>query len=98
MPSNKNNLDFEKTSFLQGGNSLFIKELYLKYLKDPDSIPHSWIEFFDGLNEDQKVIQEEILGPSWAPKKSNSLQGNIIETNKNEDKYKKNIKENSEKE
>jgi len=98
MPSNKNNLDFEKTSFLQGGNSLFIKELYLKYLKDPDSIPHSWIEFFDGLNEDQKVIQEEILGPSWAPKKSNPLQGNIIETNKNEDKYKKNIKENSEKE
>ena len=79
----------KKHPFCKVGNSLFIKELYLKYLKDPNSIPQSWIEFFDGLNEDQKVIQEEILGPSWAPKKSNSLQGNIIETNKNEDKYKK---------
>ena len=39
MASNRDNIIFEKTSFLQGGNSTFIKELYLQYLKDPTTIP-----------------------------------------------------------
>ena len=52
MSLNKDNTNLEKTSFLQGSNSSFIKELYLKYLNDPESIPESWIEFFDGLDED----------------------------------------------
>ena len=71
MTSNKDNIIFEKTSFLQGSNSTFIKELYLRYLNNPKSIPQSWIEFFDGLNEDQKIIQTQILGPSWSPQKKN---------------------------
>ena len=33
MASDKDNIVFEKTSFLQGGNSSFIQDLYLKYLK-----------------------------------------------------------------
>ena len=69
MASNKDNIIFEKTSFLQGSNSPFIKELYLQYLNDPTTIPQSWKEFFAGLNEDKEFIQKEILGPSWAPKK-----------------------------
>ena len=69
MTSNKNNIIFEKTSFLQGNNSIFIKELYSKYLENPKSIPQSWVDFFDGLDEDQDIIKREILGPSWAPKK-----------------------------
>ena len=52
MTSNKDNIIFEKTSFLQGSNSPFIKDLYLKYLENPTSIPQSWKEFFDGLDED----------------------------------------------
>ena len=71
MASDKDNLIFEKTSFLHGNNSPFIKEMYLKYLSSPKSVPQSWIEFFDGLNDDQEVIKKEILGPSWAPKKKN---------------------------
>ena len=74
MTTNKDNLIFEKTSFLHGVNSPFIKELYLKYLNNPKSIPQSWTEFFDGLNDDQEIIKKEILGPSWAPrKKSNGV-------------------------
>ena len=69
MSSNKDNTIFEKTSFLQGINSPFIEELYLKYLNDPQSIPQSWIEFFDGLGEDQNIIKKEISGPSWSPRK-----------------------------
>ena len=57
MASNKNNIIFEKTSFLQGGNSPFIKELYLKYLENSKTVPQSWKEFFDGLGEDQESIQ-----------------------------------------
>ena len=80
MSSNRDNITFEKTSFLQGGNSTFIKELYLKYLDNPNSIPHSWIEFSDGLNEDQEIIKKEILGPSWA-KKNNILSTNVLKKN-----------------
>ena len=51
MASNKNNLIFERTSFLHGTNSPFIEELYLKYLNNPEKIPQSWRDFFDGLND-----------------------------------------------
>jgi len=78
MASNKDNLIFEKTSFLHGSNSPFIKELYLKYLNNPKSIPQSWMEFFNGLNEDQEIIKKEILGPSWAPRKKINLEINKI--------------------
>ena len=46
MASNKDNTIFEQTSFLQGGNSPFIKELYLKYLENPNLIPESWKDFY----------------------------------------------------
>ena len=86
MASNKDNITFEKTSFLQGGNSPFIKELYLQYLKDPTTIPQSWKEFFDGLNEDKEAIQKEMLGPSWAPKKNNNLKSKIVQKDLAEDR------------
>ena len=54
---NGNNTVFEKTSFLQGSNSPFIEELYLKYLNNPNSIPKSWVEFFEGLDEDKELIK-----------------------------------------
>ena len=86
MASDKDNITFEKTSFLQGSNSPFIKDLYLKYLKNPESIPQSWEEFFDGLDEDQEIIRKEILGPSWAPKKNNTLTTIVKEKGVAEDK------------
>ena len=78
MASNRDNIIFEKTSFLQGYNSPFIKELYLQYLKNPTAVPQSWREFFDGLDEDKETIRKEILGPSWAPKKNNILKTSIF--------------------
>ena len=77
MASNKGNIIFEKTSFLQGSNGPFIKDLYLKYLSNPESVPESWVEFFDGLGEDQEIIKKEILGPSWAPRKKTNLKIDI---------------------
>ena len=74
MTSIKDNTIFNKTSFLEGSNSSFIEELYLKYINNPENVPQSWREFFDGLDEDQKIIQTEIQGPSWSPKKNNISQ------------------------
>ena len=74
MASDKDNTIFEKTSFLQGGNSPFIKELYLQFLKNPKDIPESWVEFFEGLNEDKATIKKEMLGPSWAPRKKSNVE------------------------
>ena len=85
MSTVKNNNIFEKTSFL-GGNSSFIKDLYLEYLNNPKSIPQSWVEFFDGLDEDQEVIKKEILGPSWVPRKNNNIKTNLLEKDLAEDK------------
>ena len=70
MTSIKDNTIFDKTSFLEGSNSAFIEKLYLKYVNSPETIPESWKQFFDGLNEDQKIILTEIQGPSWSPKKN----------------------------
>ena len=68
----------KKPHFYKVAIAAFIKELYLKYLNNPKSIPQSWREFFDGLNEDQEAIQKEILGPSWSPKKNNILKTSVI--------------------
>ena len=76
MASIKDNTIFDKTSFLEGSNSTFIEELYLKYITNPEDVPQSWREFFNGLGEERKNIQTEIKGPSWAPKKKNYLQNN----------------------
>jgi len=59
MTSIKDNTIFNKTSFLEGSNSSFIEELYLKYINNPENVPQSWKEFFDGLDEDQQIIQTE---------------------------------------
>ena len=73
MGSNNDNITFEKTSFLQGSNSSFIRELYAKYLNNPSGVPQSWREFFEGLNEDREAVKKEIIGPSWDPKKNSTF-------------------------
>ena len=69
MSSSNNNTIFKKTSFLAGNNSEFINEFYADYLSDPSSLPDSWRKFFDGLSDDQKLIYENLKGPSWSPEK-----------------------------
>ncbi len=68
MSTSKNNL-FKKTSFLAGNNTDYIEEYYSQFLEDPNSLPESWKSFFEGLNEDEKTIYQNLKGPSWSPKK-----------------------------
>jgi 2-oxoglutarate dehydrogenase E1 component len=69
MSSSDNNITFKKTSFLAGANSEFINEFYADYISNPDSLPDSWKRFFDGLSENEKLIYDDIKGPSWSPEK-----------------------------
>ena len=71
MSSSKNNTTYKKTSFLAGNNSEFIKEFYADYISDPNSLPESWRKFFEGLSDDEKLIYEDLKGPSWSPEKKN---------------------------
>ena len=69
MSSSNNNILYKKTSFLAGNNSEFIKEFYADYISDPNSLPESWRKFFEGLSDDEKLIYEDLKGPSWSPEK-----------------------------
>ena len=70
MSSSDSNLTFKKTSFLSGINSEFINQFYSDYLSDPNSLPKSWKNFFEGLSEDEKLILSDLKGPSWSPEKN----------------------------
>ena len=69
MSSSNDNNTLKKTSFLAGNNLEFINEFYSDYLADPRSLPSDWRIFFDGLSDEQKLIYNDIKGPSWSPKK-----------------------------
>ena len=69
MSSSKNNIIYKKTSFLAGNNSEFINEFYADYISDPESLPKDWKKFFDGLSESEKLVYENLKGPSWGPQK-----------------------------
>ena len=69
MSSSDNNINYKKTSFLAGSNSEFINEFYADYITDPSSLPESWRKFFDGLSDNEKLIYDDIKGPSWSPEK-----------------------------
>jgi 2-oxoglutarate dehydrogenase E1 component len=69
MSSSNNNTIYKKTSFLAGNNSEFINEFYADYISDPDSLPEGWKKFFDGLSDDEKLIYDNINGPSWSREK-----------------------------
>ena len=69
MSSSKNNTIYKKTSFLAGNNSEFIKEFYADYISDPNSLPESWRNFFEGLSDDEKLVYNDLNGPSWSPEK-----------------------------
>jgi 2-oxoglutarate dehydrogenase E1 component len=67
--SSSDNITYKKTSFLTGVNSEFINEYYADYISDPSSLPESWRNFFDGLRDSEKLIYDDIKGPSWSPEK-----------------------------
>ena len=86
MSSSNNNTTYKKTSFLSGINSEFINQFYSDYLSDPKSLPEGWRKFFEGLSEDEKLVLNDLNGPSWSPtKKINRANISVIEVEKDKE-------------
>ena len=73
MSASKNKI-FETTSFLSKSNSSYIEQMYEKYCEDPNGIPVSWKDYFEGLGENIQLIKKDTSKVSWEPKniKSNT--------------------------
>ena len=56
---------FEQTSFLYGGNAIYIENLHARYELDRASVDADWREFFDGLRDDGASIRKSAEGASW---------------------------------
>ncbi|SNB75937.1 2-oxoglutarate dehydrogenase E1 component [Arboricoccus pini] len=50
--------DLEQTSFLYGGNSAFIEDLYARYVQDPASVDATWRAYFDELGPENQSLFE----------------------------------------
>ncbi|CAA7611768.1 2-oxoglutarate decarboxylase, thiamin-requiring [Candidatus Terasakiella magnetica] len=57
---------FDESSFLTGGNAVFIAELYARYLDDPSSVDPSWIGFFHDLRDDKNAVAQDFKGTDGA--------------------------------
>ncbi|MFZ1428001.1 MAG: 2-oxoglutarate dehydrogenase E1 component [Geminicoccaceae bacterium] len=51
-------IELEQTSFLYGGNSSFIEELYARYLTDPAGVDPSWRAYFDEMEPENRALFE----------------------------------------
>jgi 2-oxoglutarate dehydrogenase E1 component len=58
--------EFEDFSYLFGGNSIFVEELYQRFLKSPQSVDASWQQFFRGLQDDALAAKQNVEGASWS--------------------------------
>ncbi|TAN62648.1 MAG: 2-oxoglutarate dehydrogenase E1 component, partial [Magnetospirillum sp.] len=56
----------DESSFLSGGNAVFIAELYARYLDDPSSVDSSWVAFFQELRDEGAQLIEDFKGTSGA--------------------------------
>src|SRR4029079_18266411 len=59
------NAAFALTSFLYGGNSAYIDEIYGRYEKDPQSVDAEWQDFFKSLKDQPADVARNAQGPSW---------------------------------
>ncbi len=67
----------ENLSFLTGINSEYIAHLYAQYKRSGSSVDPSWKKFFDGLNDEEVGVLQELHGASWTPDE-NRREGNGI--------------------
>ena len=70
MSSSKNKI-FQTTSFLSKSNSSYIEQMYDKFCDNPNTVPDSWKQYFEGIS-DGKELTKEKKKVSWEPKKLKS--------------------------
>jgi len=65
--------ELDPNEFLFTGNTVYIAEMYERYLDDPSSVDLRWQEFFHDLEDDAKALAAENRGASWAPSEAGVL-------------------------
>ncbi|MCC8417649.1 MAG: 2-oxoglutarate dehydrogenase E1 component [Rickettsia endosymbiont of Bryobia graminum] len=80
--------DFKQSSFLFGGNAVFIEELYQQYLLDKDSVDETWQNYFQNIkdNSDQKQVNK--TAAKIIIKSDKVISNNIIESSRTADSLK----------
>jgi 2-oxoglutarate dehydrogenase E1 component len=56
----------DESSFLSGGNAVFLAELYARYAEDPSAVDPSWLRFFQDLKDDSGAIAHDFKGTDAA--------------------------------
>lgn len=64
-PRSPGNDAFSSTSFLYGGNAVYVEQLQERYRADPASVDPEWREFFQSLNDDPSSVAHGAHGPAW---------------------------------
>ncbi|MGE0829894.1 MAG: 2-oxoglutarate dehydrogenase E1 component [Hyphomonadaceae bacterium] len=54
-----------ETSFLYGGNAVYVEEMHARYLEDPNSVDPSWRQIFQNLPDAPADVRQAVEGPSW---------------------------------
>jgi 2-oxoglutarate dehydrogenase E1 component len=54
-----------ETSFLYGGNTAFVEDLYAKWAVDPNSVEPSWRAFFASLQDRAEEVKAAAVKPAW---------------------------------
>ncbi len=56
---------FAATSFLYGGNAVYVEQMQERYRADPNSVDPEWREFFQALGDDPEAVEHGAHGPAW---------------------------------
>ncbi|MFW5661267.1 MAG: 2-oxoglutarate dehydrogenase E1 component, partial [Oceanicaulis sp.] len=59
------NQTFLETSFLFGGNAVYLEQMAARYAENPASVPQSWRAFFEEVGDDRDVQRKAASGPAW---------------------------------
>ena len=65
MAREQANEEFERTSFLYGGNAAYVEEMQARFEDDPQSVSADWREFFSGLKDEAEEVRRSARGASW---------------------------------
>lgn len=65
MTDQSGNDAFHNTSFLQGGNALYIEQMYARYAANPGTVDEGWRAFFAALGDDAMAVKDEAAGAPW---------------------------------
>jgi 2-oxoglutarate dehydrogenase E1 component len=59
------NQTFLETSFLFGGNAVYLEDMAARYAENPASVPASWRAFFEEVGDDAAAQRKAASGPAW---------------------------------